>query len=192
MAELIEGLRSFSSLESSAAPWGPVDCEALMGEVLEMLSSKIMDKKAEVSVGALPRVRGDQAMLRQLFQNLVDNAVMFSGDGPPLVVVGGRGGDGEATLWVRDRGIGIAAEDAPSLFKLFRRLHTREEFPGSGLGLALCKKIVERHGGRLWLESVPGQGSTFFFTLPSEVDHGDGNDDAIPAFHGSGGGRLAE
>jgi two-component system sensor histidine kinase/response regulator len=186
MEGLISGLLAFSGVDASGQPEEVVDCNRLVRDVLEMLASGIQDREALVVVGKLPVVRGNSAMLRQVFQNLVDNALKFSGHAPRIEVGGETRGDG-ALLWVRDNGIGIPEKDFAKVFKLFKRLHTREEYPGSGLGLALCKKIVERHGGRLWLESKPGAGSTFYFTLRSEVDHVDGNLEAVAAVQSGGG-----
>jgi len=185
MDALIAGLLAFSGVDASGQQQGPVVCDRLVKEVIEMLASVIQDKEALVVVGKLPVVRGNPAMLRQVFQNLVDNALKFSGKSPRIELGGETRGD-EALLWVRDNGIGIEAKDYEKVFKLFKRLHTREEYPGSGLGLALCKKIVERHGGRLWVESKPGNGSTFYFSLRSEVGHGDGNVPAVAAAQSGG------
>jgi signal transduction histidine kinase len=189
MRELIGGLLSFSRLESAGQEPREVDCAQTVREVLHVLEGTIAEKKARVSAGPMPTVPGDPAMLRQVFQNLVDNALKFSNGLAPEIEVGGEVKEGEALLWVKDHGIGIAPKDFGKLFKLFKRLHTMDEYPGSGLGLALCKKIVERHGGRLWLESEPGKGSTFFFTLPAEPGHGDRDSKPreLEAIRGGGG-----
>ncbi|HXC64934.1 MAG TPA: ATP-binding protein, partial [bacterium] len=186
MSGLIAGLLAFSGVDASGQAQETVDFDRLARDVIEMLASVIQEKEALVVVGRLPRVHGNGAMLRQVLQNLVDNALKFSGPAP-RIEVGGELRGREALLWVRDNGIGIAAKDFEKVFKLFKRLHSMEEYPGSGLGLALCKKIVERHGGRLWLESTLGKGSTFYFTLRSEVDHGDRNLEAVAALKGGGG-----
>lgn len=180
MEGMIAGLLAFSSVDASAQQEAPVDCAHLVDEVVEMLASVIGEKGAHLSVGKLPMVRGNPGMLRQVFQNLVDNALKFSGPGPHIELGGDVRGD-EALLWVRDNGIGIEEKDFRKVFRLFKRLHSREAYPGCGLGLAFCKKIVERHGGRLWVESKPGRGSTFFFTLRSEVSHADKDVEAVPA-----------
>ena len=194
MRDLIAGLLSFSRLESAGQEPQEVDCGQVVREVLQALNSSITEKKAHVSAGAMPMVPGDRGMIRQVFQNLVDNALKFSDGKEPEVEIGGEVKGGEALIWVKDHGIGVAPKDFGKLFKLFKRLHTMDEYPGSGLGLALCKKIVERHGGRLWLESEPGKGSTFFFTLPAEPGHGDGDGKSreLEALRSGGGRGLQE
>jgi chemotaxis family two-component system sensor kinase Cph1 len=115
----------------------------------------------------LPSVRVDPAQLQQVFQNLVGNAIKFRGEDSPRVHVSARKEGREWIFSVNDNGIGIDAQHADRLFVIFQRLHTREEYPGTGIGLAVCKRIVERHGGRIWFQSEPGKGSTFYFTLPT-------------------------
>jgi light-regulated signal transduction histidine kinase (bacteriophytochrome) len=123
-----------------------------------------------VTSAPLPTVLADEGQLVQLFQNLIGNAIKFCGAEKPLIQVRGEP-DGTAwTFSVRDNGIGIDPQFAERIFVIFQRLHSREEYPGTGIGLALCKKIVERHGGRIWVESQPGQGATFCFTLPRSVE----------------------
>lgn len=187
MRQMIRGLLEFSRLEDSCADLEPVDSAGLVKEVLASFDGVIAEKAAKLSVGSLPAVAGNPALLRQLFQNLVENALKFSDGKAPDVMLGGELRKDEALFWVKDQGIGIAPKDFEKIFKLFKRLHSREEYPGSGLGLALCKKIVERHGGRLWLESEPGKGSTFYFTLPAEHGYADGRRKGELAALGGGG-----
>jgi light-regulated signal transduction histidine kinase (bacteriophytochrome) len=121
--------------------------------------------KAAVTHDALPEVMADGGQLVQLFQNLIGNAIKFGGDEPPRIHISARQDSGEWVFSVRDNGIGVEAQYAERIFVMFQRLHGREEFPGTGIGLAICKKIVERHGGKIWLETNNGTGATFSFTL---------------------------
>jgi len=132
------------------------------------LQNTIEESGGQVEREPLPTVMGDRTQLGQVLQNLIANAIKFHPvDRPPRVHISARRQDREWVLAVRDNGIGIDPRQTDRLFKHFQRLHTQEEYPGQGIGLALCKKIVERHGGRIWFESAPGQGSTFYFTLPA-------------------------
>jgi light-regulated signal transduction histidine kinase (bacteriophytochrome) len=124
-------------------------------------------------VDELPTVVSDRQQMSQLYQNLVGNAMKFSGERAPQVELGAERGNGEWRLYVRDHGIGIAQEHRQNVFVIFRRLHSREEYPGSGIGLAVCKRIVERHGGRIWVDTTVGGGCTFWFTLPDRTRSGD-------------------
>jgi chemotaxis family two-component system sensor kinase Cph1 len=114
----------------------------------------------------LPTVDADEAQLIQLFQNLIGNALKFKGEDKPNVHIKAERTEQGWLFSVRDNGIGLDLEHADRIFLIFQRLHTLEEYPGSGMGLAICKRIVERHGGRIWVESEPGEGATFYFTLP--------------------------
>jgi signal transduction histidine kinase len=189
MDGMIAGLLAFSGVEAAGQPGAAVDCAALVREAIEMLASVIQDREALLVVGPLPRAVGDPALLRQVFQNLVENALKFCRSAP-RIEVGGEARGATVKLWVRDNGIGIPEKDYERVFKLFKRLHGRDEYPGSGLGLALCKKIVERHGGRMWLESKPGVGSTFFFTLRAEVSDDARSHEPAAAVPSGGGGGL--
>ena len=138
-----------------------------MRHALEGLHESIHEAGAEVTHGELPTLRADRLQLAQLFQNLVGNALKFRSDAPPKIHVDAtRDGD----FWrfaVRDNGIGIDPQFQERIFGVFRRLHTERQYPGTGIGLAICRRIVERHGGRIWVESELGQGATFCFTLPT-------------------------
>ncbi|EMA47195.1 multi-sensor signal transduction histidine kinase [Halobiforma nitratireducens JCM 10879] len=137
---------------------------------------RVAEADAEIDAGPLPVVEGDADQLRQVFQNLLDNAVEYSGDGPPRIEVSARrvdasvGADVDDCTWVvsvSDDGIGIAPADQERIFEVFNRLHSRDEHPGTGIGLSLCERIVERHGGEIWVDSEPGEGTTVSFTLPA-------------------------
>ena len=113
-------------------------------------------------------ITGDEGQLAQVFQNLSGNAIKFRGEEAPRIHVSSRFADGDWVFAVRDNGIGFDPQYADRIFLVFQRLHNRSEYPGTGIGLAICKKIVDRHGGRIWVDSHPGTGSTFFFTIPEK------------------------
>ena len=138
-------------------------------DVLTDLQLQLTD--ADVHVDDLPYVEGDGIQLRQLFQNLVENAVEYSGAAPPTIRITAEHRNDEWLVSVEDEGIGIAPEARSRIFELFGRLHTLDEHEGTGIGLALCRRIVERHGGEIWVESEPGEGAPFSFTLPASHDH---------------------
>lgn len=146
-----------------------VDLDACLRRALANLEAALAESGGVVRGENLPAVTGDPGALTQVFQNLVGNALKFRGAYPPEVEVRAERVGPEWLVWVRDNGIGIAPEHGERVFQLFQRLH-RDECPGTGIGLTLCRKIVEHHGGRIWVESDPGEGATFFFTLPGEVD----------------------
>ena len=167
MRDMIGGHLEYSGVETDGYPFEPVELGALVDAVLDDLRLRIDETDADVTVGELPTVRGDGNQLRALLQNLVDNALEYSGDDPPNVsVTANRAGE----MWrisVSDEGIGIDVDEQQRIFEVFERLHTQDEHAGTGIGLALCERIVERHGGDIWVESIPGEGSTFSVTLPA-------------------------
>ncbi len=167
MQHLIENLLDYSRLSTRGRTFADVDCQKLLGEVTQNLAAVIEESGASLVHGPLPVVHGDETQLAQLFQNLLSNAVKFRGKDKPTIHVGSRPLDGQWEFHVTDNGIGIEPNHFERIFVIFQRLHGRNEYPGTGIGLALCKKIVERHGGHLRVESTPGQGSTFRFTLPA-------------------------
>ena len=165
MRDMIDGLLEYSRVETQGNPFRPTDLDAVLDEALADLHVLVQERDAEIVADPLPTVHGDATQLRQLIQNLLSNAIEYS-EGPPRVHVSSRK---RASAWevsVRDEGIGIDPDDQANVFTIFQRLHTIEEHPGSGIGLALCKRIVERHGGEIRVESAPGEGSTFSFTVP--------------------------
>jgi light-regulated signal transduction histidine kinase (bacteriophytochrome) len=136
-----------------------------MSDVLLNLGPAIQESGAAVVHDSLPTVLADRGQMTQLLQNLIGNAIKFRGVESPQVHISAAEAGDEWTISVSDNGIGIAPEHAERVFQIFQRLHTRDRYPGTGIGLAVCKKIVERHGGRIWLDSTPGGGTTFHFTL---------------------------
>jgi light-regulated signal transduction histidine kinase (bacteriophytochrome) len=169
MQDLINDLLTFSRVGTRALRLEPVDMGQLLEQVKADLAAAIEESGGRVEYAALPNVTGDSTQLRQLFLNLLANAIKFRGDRTPLVTIDAKSEGPTITFAVRDNGIGIEPQYVDRVFVLFQRLHTRAEYPGTGIGLAICKKIVERHGGRIWFESTPGQGTTFYFTLPASA-----------------------
>ena len=166
MQETIANLLSFARVDTEGTSFDAVDLEAVLDDVLMDLGVRITTSDAEIVAGELPTVAGDGAQLRQLFQNLLDNAIEYSGDEPPRITISAdRDGD-EWFVSISDEGIGMDPADTDRVFEIFQRLHTYEEHAGTGIGLALVKRIVDHHGGEIWVESEPGEGSTFSFTLP--------------------------
>ncbi|SDE49565.1 sensor histidine kinase [Paraburkholderia lycopersici] len=167
MQALIEDLLTYSRVGRTENVFQPTECEAALDYALKNLSAVLAEAGAQVHRGPLPAVRAIPPQLSLLFQNLVGNAVKFRRKEGPVEIRVLAEPCGEGWLFrVEDNGIGIDAQYFERIFLIFQRLHTRRDYPGTGIGLALCKRIVERHGGRIWVESEPGQGTTFFFTLP--------------------------
>ncbi len=168
MRHLVEDLLKFSRLETEARAFEACDCNSLADEAAKNLLAAIEESGARIERSGLPTVLGDQAQLVQLFQNLLANAIKFRSERPPQVRLSAdRKGD-EWIISVSDNGIGIPPEHTRDIFKAFQRL--RPELPGTGIGLTICQRIVERHGGEIWAESKPGEGSTFRFSLPLKAD----------------------
>ncbi len=166
MQVLIEDLLAYSRVGTRGRPFEPTDCTLVLDQVLANLEVAIDESDAGVTHDPMPTVAVDGSQLAQVFQNLIGNAIKFRGDEPPRVHIAAEQKDGEWEFFVADNGIGIKPEFFERIFVIFQRLHSREEYSGTGIGLAVCKKIVERHGGRMWVESEPGQGATFYFTIP--------------------------
>jgi signal transduction histidine kinase len=165
MQTLINDLLSFSRVGTQGKALAAVDCDAALDTVLKGLKRSIEESGAVITRDWLPAVLADELQLTQLLQNLVANAIKFRGQGAPQIhIAADRHGSGWK-ISVRDRGIGISPEHYERIFVIFQRLHNKKEYPGTGIGLAICKKIAERHGGRIWVEATPGGGSTFCFTI---------------------------
>jgi signal transduction histidine kinase len=168
MYTLINDLLAYSRVGTRAKPFEPTNCEVILQEALDNLKVTMEESGAIVTHDSLPTIMADSSQLVQLFQNLIGNAIKFRGNEPPRVHISASRNGNEWTFSVKDNGIGIAPEYSERIFVIFQRLHSRQEYDGTGIGLAICKKIVERHGGRIWVESEPEKGATFYFTLPKE------------------------
>ena len=168
MQDLINDLLAFSRVGRVEQPHGDVNCDELVERVRADLASSIEDSGATIEAGPLPTVRGDAGLLRLVFQNLIGNAIKFRGDAPPFVGLSAERDDGFWRFRCEDNGIGVDAEYADRIFVIFQRLHPRSSYEGTGIGLAMCRKIVEYHGGRMWLDTEAARaGSAFCFTLPA-------------------------
>lgn len=166
MQALINDLLTFSQVNAYNTKLELVSCDSIVGQVLDNLKIAIEEHHAQITVDVLPILLADKTQLLQLFQNLISNAIKFSDKNEPKVHVGVSPYKSTWIFSVRDNGIGISPEFYERIFALFQRLHTRETFQGTGIGLAVCKKIVEQHGGQIWVDSVEGEGSIFYFTFP--------------------------
>ncbi|WP_082207316.1 PAS domain-containing protein [Corallococcus macrosporus] len=171
MQRLIQDLLTYSRVGTRGRDARPCDAGRALDRAAANLRVAIQETHASVEYGPLPVVLADETQLTQLFQNLVGNALKFHGAAPPRVRVSAAPQGDEVRFTVRDSGIGIAPEYFERIFVIFQRLHGKEEYPGTGIGLAICKKIVERHGGRIGVESQPGEGTAFWFTLPAAPSH---------------------
>jgi signal transduction histidine kinase len=177
MQVLIQDLLAFSRVGRTNSSHTNVDCNAVMAEVSKSLAPAIQESGAMITYAELPTVWADRTQMSQLLQNLVGNAVKFRGPKPPAISIAAEKMPEHWIFSVTDNGIGILPEFAENIFVVFQRLHARTEYPGNGIGLAICKKLVERNGGKIWVESQPGGGSTFKFTIPlpeaevRDVDH---------------------
>jgi light-regulated signal transduction histidine kinase (bacteriophytochrome) len=169
MEELITDLLAFSRVGTQGGRLAPANLGAPLKLALQNLQFSILEAKARVTSDELPTLRVDEGQLAQLFQNLIANALKFREQSPPHIHIGARAEKGRWVIWVRDNGIGIEPQYFERIFQVFQRLHTRKKYPGTGIGLAICKKIVERHGGTIWVESQPRQGSAFYFSLPADA-----------------------
>jgi signal transduction histidine kinase len=166
MQQLIQDLLTYSRVSRQSTGDESADLDLAFAQAIANLEDPIRESVAVVTSDKLPRVRANGEMMVHVFQNLIGNSLKFR-RGPPRIHVDASLQNGEWIIAVRDNGIGIPQEHLPRIFEVFQRLHSRSEYPGTGMGLSICKKIVERHGGRIWAESAPGQGSTFLFSLPA-------------------------
>jgi light-regulated signal transduction histidine kinase (bacteriophytochrome) len=169
MQEMIDDLLDYARLGSADSPAEPVDLDEVLEAALDNLHGPIEEAHAEITRDPLPTVRADRSQMVRLFQNLLGNAVKFRGDRAPEIHVSAHRRNGRWELSVRDNGIGIRPEDRERIFGMFQRLHTPSEYPGTGVGLAICRRIAEVHDGSISVESEPGAGTTFTVILPPEA-----------------------
>jgi PAS domain S-box-containing protein len=167
METLIHDLLAYSRVGARGKELAPTDAGAALRRALDNLQTSIHETAAEITHGELPTVQADATQLAQLFQNVIGNAIKFRGAAPPKIHVDASRKDSHWQFTVRDNGIGIDPKYQDRIFQIFQRLHTRTQYPGTGVGLAICKRIVDRHGGQIWVESQPGLGATFHFTFPA-------------------------
>jgi PAS domain S-box-containing protein len=166
MKNLIQALLQYSRLDMNKQPVTPVDCNEVVNAVKAMLTLTIQERKATIHVKSLPVINAIEPLLQQVFQNLISNALKYQNNNNPKVEIGCYDEDSRWKFYVKDNGIGIDSKYYDKIFIVFQRLHNKAEYSGTGIGLAICKKIVEKHGGNIWLESQLGHGSTFYFTIP--------------------------
>jgi PAS domain S-box-containing protein len=166
MRSLINGLLEYSRIDTRGKPPESTDSSKPLADAVLSLQASIKESGAKITHDNLPTVNIDPVQLSQLFQNLISNAIKFRSENPPEIQVSAEHQNNVWRFAVKDNGIGIEPQYAERIFMIFQRLHTRKKYPGTGIGLSLCKKIVERHGGKIWVESEPGKGSTFYFTVP--------------------------
>jgi light-regulated signal transduction histidine kinase (bacteriophytochrome) len=169
MKTLINDLLVYSRVGTRGGPFTPVDLEKTLRDALQNLEVAIAENQATITHDPLPTVAGDAMQLLRLLQNLLGNAIKFRREEPPRIHVQATSRGGHWLFSIRDNGIGIDPQYYTRIFQVFQRLHTREQYAGTGIGLAVCKRVVERHGGSIWVESKPGEGSTFYFTLPARA-----------------------
>jgi light-regulated signal transduction histidine kinase (bacteriophytochrome) len=174
MDRMLEDALAYTRIDSRAQPFARVELPDVCGAALGWLRESVQSSGAQISCGALPAVLGDTQQLTQLFQNLIGNAILYCGEAAPKIEISAREEDGHHIISVHDWGLGIEAGHQQRIFDMFYRLQTRQGYPGTGIGLAVCQRIVHRHRGRIWVASEPGKGSTFCFTLPMLENGHDG------------------
>ena len=168
MQRLIQDLLTYAQVDRQGEALQPLDCNQILEQVLDNLQGAIAAKNATLTYDSLPQILGSETQLMQLFQNLISNGIKFvPSDVTPTISIASVRHKNQWQIGVRDNGIGIEAEHLEKIFEIFQRIHSTQKYPGTGIGLATCKKIVERHGGRIWVESKLGEGTTFYFTLPA-------------------------
>ena len=166
MQRMISDLLAYSRIETKGESYSQVDMNEVLAIALKDLRTSNEESGAMITHGELPTIMADKSHMVLLLENLIGNAIKFRGQGAPQIHICAKRGRKNWIFAIKDNGIGIEPQYQERIFEMFQRLHTREEYEGTGVGLAIAKKIVERHGGRIWVESEEGRGSTFFFTIP--------------------------
>jgi len=169
MQKLIDALLAYSRVGQTEKPFELIDCQAVVESAIANLQLLVRETGTQLKIAPLPQVVGDRAQLIQLFQNLIDNAIKYCCEPIPKIAIGAEVRESRWLFWIQDNGIGIESKYGERIFKIFQRLHNRQEYSGTGIGLAICQKIVEYHNGQIWVESEQTSGSTFYFTLPIRV-----------------------
>jgi light-regulated signal transduction histidine kinase (bacteriophytochrome) len=159
---------AYSRVGSRGKDFDPIDCETVIDRVVGNLEASIKGSGAVVTHDSMPTVMADSSQIVQLFQNLIGNAIKYRNEEIPRVHISAKENGKNMIFSVNDNGLGIDPQYYERIFTIFQRLHGKKEYSGTGIGLAICKKIVERHGGEIWVESQPGKGSTFYFTIPKK------------------------
>ena len=161
-------LLEFSRLSTQSREFESILLKITLEDVLRNLKTSIMENNAQITHDPLPTIIGDPSQINQLLQNLIANAIKFHGDEPPKIHISAEESGDEWIIGVSDEGIGIDPDHQEQIFRIFKRLHTREEYAGTGIGLAICKRIIDKHNGKIWVESELGKGSNFYFTIPKK------------------------
>ncbi len=169
MENLIHDLLAYSRAGKNEQTWLPISLEELVNTSIRNLEVTIKENHATVNVGNLPTLMVNPTEMTQLFQNLISNGIKFRGQQQPLIEIGAVSDEDNWQIFVKDNGSGIDSKYHQKIFQVFQRLHSEDDYPGTGIGLSICEKIVKHHGGKIWLESLPNQGSTFYFTLPKNL-----------------------
>jgi two-component system CheB/CheR fusion protein len=170
MKVLIQDLLQYSRVGTNKETIGAVDTNEILNAVCKMFSLAIQESNAKLDIKPLPVIQGEKGLIQQLFHNLVGNALKYAGKEAPVIEVGYEDKKDAWQFYVKDNGIGIDERFFDKIFIIFQRLHNKTEYSGTGIGLAICKKIVERHGGKIWVESKPKMGSTFYILIPKQIN----------------------
>jgi len=169
MQDMIKDMLSYAQIENKSTSLEDVDCNTEIKKVVENLKLNIQEKNAQITYSDLPKIKGDRMQIFQLMQNLIGNGLKFSTTQTPKVHIDAEEKDDMWHFSVKDNGIGMKKEHTRQIFDVFQRLHNTEDYPGTGIGLSICQKIVHRHSGEIWVESKPGKGSTFHFSIPKKL-----------------------